>query len=248
MAKIIKIVLLFCFINTITAQVINIENKRFLKDTNGLVGNSTFNFTINQNVKQVMSLGINVHVQYLRNKHRVFAISDLLFIKAGEQDFVNSGYQHLRYNYKLANRITFEAFTQAQYNLALLLNKRYLAGAGLRFKLIKQPRLRLYAGSLYMYEFQSQNNDTLREYNSRISNYFTLSIGLKNIDFVTTAYYQPNINDIEDYRIANDSAFELEINKKLNFRAGINFLYDTRQPIGVPALTYIFKNGISFKF
>ncbi len=248
MVKFIKIVFLLCYINSLKAQVVNIENKRFLKDTNGFVGNANFNFSINQNVKQVVTVGVNIHTQYLHNKHRIFAISDLLFIKAGDNNFVNAGYQHLRYNYKMVNKITLEAFAQAQYNLALLLNERFLAGTGLRFKLIKKENIRLYAGSLYMYEYQNQNNDSIMEFNSRISSYFTININFKNIDFVTTTYYQPNINEIQDYRIANDSAFELKINKFLNFRAGINLLYDTRQPIGVPALTYILRNGIGFKF
>ncbi|MDX2172079.1 MAG: DUF481 domain-containing protein [Bacteroidota bacterium] len=248
MVRLINIVLLYCFFNTCLAQVINIESKRFIKDTNGFVGNANLNFSINQNVQQVMSLGINVHAQYLHNKQRILAISDLLFIKAGEKNFVNAGYQHLRYNYKIVNRLTLEAFVQAQYNLALLLNRRYLSGIGPRFKIIKKHKVKLYAGSLYMYEFQSQNNDSLQEYNHRVSSYFTLNVALKSIDFVTTTYFQPNINEVEDYRIANDSSFELQINKSLNFRAGINLLYDTRQPRGIPALSYIFKNGITFKF
>ena len=247
MFKFISIILFF-YVNSLVSQVINIENKRFLKDTNGFVGSANFNFTINQNKQQVLSLGINTHNQYLHNKHRVLAISDLLFIKAGENNFVNAGYQHLRYNYKILNRITIEAFAQAQYNLALLLNERYLVGVGPRFKIIKQPNIKLYAGSLYMYEYQNQNNDSIREFNHRQSSYFTLNINYKGVDFVTTTYYQPNINEIQDYRIANDSSFELQVNKFLNFRAGLNLLYDTRQPIGIPALTYIFKNGISFKF
>lgn len=248
MCKIIKTIVFFFLVKGCFAQVINIESKRFLKDTNGFVGSANLDFSVNKNVQEVLNLGINIHAQYLYNRHRILAISDLMFIKAGDKDFVNAGYQHLRYNYKIINRVTLEAFTQAQYNLALLLNKRYLAGAGPRFKLIKRSKVKLYAGSLYMFEYQVQNNDSIEEYNHRISTYVTFNVGLKSIDFVTTTYFQPNINDFEDYRIANDSSFELQINKSLNFRAGINLLYDTKQPRGIPALSYIYKNGITFKF
>ena len=125
------IVLFFQF--KITAQVINIESKRFLQDTNGFIGKADLNFNINQNISQVMSLGINIHSQYVHNRNRILAIGDLAFIKAGTQDFVNSGYQHLRYNYKLLNWLTWEAFIQAQYNRILLLDRRYLAGSGTAF-------------------------------------------------------------------------------------------------------------------
>lgn len=242
------LILYITFCGTFKAQVINIENKRFLNDTDGLVGKTDLNFNINQNVQQVMSLGINVHAQYVKHKHRLLAIGDLSFIKAAEQDFVNAGYQHLRYNYKLVNRVTWEVFVQAQYNKVLLLDRRYLAGTGPRLKVIKTELLRLYAAALYMYEYQSQNNDSIYGVHHRISAYFTFSCNFKKADFTNTTFFQPNLEEFADYRIASDSALEFIISNRLNFKAGFNLLYDTRQPAGIPALTYSLKNGLSYKF
>jgi hypothetical protein len=232
----------------ITSQVINIESKRFLQDTNGFIGKADVNFNINQNINQVMSLGINIHSQYVHNRNRILAIGDLAFIKAGAKDFVNSGYQHLRYNYKLLNWLTWEAFIQAQYNRILLLDRRYLAGTGPRFKLLKTKNVRAYTAVLYMYEYQSQNNDSLESYNNRISSYITIGMSFKKVEFATTTFYQPNLNNFNDYRIANDSAFEIIITNHFNFKVGFNLLYDTKQPIGIPDLTYILKNGLTYKF
>jgi putative salt-induced outer membrane protein YdiY len=239
---------LFFFQIKITAQVINIESKRFLQDTNGFIGKADLNFNINQNISQVISLGVNIHSQYVHNKHRILAIGDLAFIKAGKQDFVNSGYQHFRYNYKLSHILTWEAFVQAQYNRILLLDRRYLAGTGPRFKLIKQPNFRAYTAVLYMYEYQSQNNDSIEAYNNRISSYLTLSLSSKKVEFTSTTFYQPNLANFNDFRIANDTAFEIIITGHFNFKVGFNLLYDTKQPIGIPDLTYILKNGLSYKF
>ncbi|MBL7913075.1 MAG: DUF481 domain-containing protein [Bacteroidia bacterium] len=242
---------LFClsvFQIKITAQVINIESKRFLKDTNGFIGKADLNFNINQNTSQVISLGVNIHSQYVHNRHRVLAIGDLAFIKAGKQDFVNSGYQHFRYNYKLSQVLTWEAFVQAQYNRILLLDRRYLAGTGPRFKLVKQPNFRAYTAVLYMYEYQSQNNDSIESYNNRISSYLTLSLSSKKVEFTSTTFYQPNLANFDDFRIANDTAFEIIITGHFNFKVGFNLLYDTKQPIGIPDLTYTLKNGLSYKF
>ncbi|MGZ3901625.1 MAG: DUF481 domain-containing protein, partial [Bacteroidia bacterium] len=80
------------------------------------------------------------------------------------------------------------------------------------------------------------------------SAYVTLSIAYKKIEFTSTTFYQPNMADLNNYRIANDSSFELGINKSLNFKVGFNLLYDTRQPIGIPDLTYVLKNGLTYKF
>jgi hypothetical protein len=229
-------------------QVINIETKRFLNDTNGFVGRSDLNFNINQNVQQVMSFGINVHAQYQYNKHRLLGISDLALIKGANQDFLNNGYQHIRYSYKINKRITWENFIQGQYNLVLKLDKRYLAGSGPRFRIIKQKHFRLYAASLYMYEFQSQDQEKIIQYNHRNSSYLTFNIDYTKINFTTTVFYQPLLNNFSNYRIATDSNLGITLNAHFNFRIGFNLLYDTHQPPGIPALVYGMRNGISFRF
>lgn len=238
---------LLCSVS-LMAQVINIETKRFLNDTNGFVGRSDLNFNINQNVQQVMSFGINVHAQYQYNKHRILGISDLAIIKGANQDFLNNGYQHLRYSYKIAKLITWENFLQAQYNLVLKLDKRYLAGSGPRFRVIKKKHFRLYAASLYMYEFQSQDQERIIQYNHRSSSYISFNIDYDKFDFTTTGFYQPLLSDFNNYRIAIDSNLGITINTHFSFRVGFNMLYDTHQPPGIPDLVYGLRNGISLRF
>ena len=230
------------------AQVINIENKRFLNDTNGFIGRSDLNFNVTQNTQQVISLGINVHMQYQYNKHRFLAISDIAFIKAAQTDFVNNGYQHLRYSYKLNKHITWESFTQAQYNVVLKLDRRYLAGTGPRVKILKKNNFRIYTAALYMYEYQVQNNESIIQYNHRMSSYVTFNIGFNKLDFSNTTFYQPMLSNFNNFRIASDSNLDILLTGHFNFRVGFNMLYDTNQPPGIPALVYTLKNGLSFKF
>lgn len=243
-----RFLLLFLFPLFFDAQVINIESKRFLNDTNGFVGRSDLNFNITQNTQQVITFGVNVHMQYQHNKHRLLAISDLAFIKAAQTDFVNNGYQHLRYGYKIVDRITWETFGQAQYNLVLKLDKRYLAGTGPRFKVLKKKNVRLYVAALYMFEHQEQSNETIIQDNHRISSYITFNIGFNKLDLSNTTFYQPLLSDPNNYRIASDSNLDIVLTNHFNFRVGFNLLYDTHQPPGIPALVYSLKNGLSFKF
>lgn len=241
------IALCFCFI--LNAQVINVESKRFLNDTNGWVGKVDFNFQLTQNTQQIVSLGNNVHIQYQHNRHRFLILNDLNFVKAGNTDFVNAGFQHFRYNYKIVDRVTWEMFTQVQYNKILKLDLRFLSGTGPRFKLVKNKNVRLYFASLYMYEYEEITDESKASLNHRLSSYITFSISLgKNADLTSTTFYQPNFANFGDYRIANDSAFELIINKRLSFKTGFNLLYDTKQPAGIPELVYSLRNGLSFKF
>jgi hypothetical protein len=238
--------ILFAF--TSQAQVINIESRRFLHDTDGWVGKIEANFSAVQNIQQVVTVGCNIHAQYQKNRHRFLEISDLAFVKAGNKDFVNSGYQHFRYNYKINKWITGEAFVQAQYNKALLLDERYLAGIGPRFKLSKREHFRCYFAALYMYEYEWRDNYRMHNRNNRLSSYLTLSLFYQKFDITSTTFYQPNLGYIDDYRIANDTSLEILLTNKFNFKMGVVLLYDTRQPPGVPDLTYAVRNGISYKF
>jgi hypothetical protein len=241
--------ILVCISITSISQVINIENKRFLNDTNGWVGNIDFNFNVYNNTQQVLQFSNAIRVQYQKNKSRFIFLNDLNFIKAGNTDFANAGYQHFRYNYKVSKWLTMEAFTQTQYNPVLKLDFRYLLGAGPRLKLLKKENARIYIAALYMYEYDDIINDDVNLYEHRLSSYLTCSFSVfKTVELTSTTFYQPNINNVADYRIANDTGLEIHINKYLNFKSTFNMLYDTRQPLDIPDLVYSFKNGLSIKF
>jgi hypothetical protein len=243
------IIPLILFSFSASAQVINIEGKRFLNDTNGWVGNADFSFAVIQNTQQVLSFSNTLRVQYQKNRSRFILLNDINFIKAGATDFVNAGYQHFRYNYKIQRLLTLEAFTQTQYNPILKLDFRYLLGAGPRLRLLKRENARIYAAALYMYEFDDIKDDAVDLHEHRISSYVTFTLGLlKNCELISTTFYQPKVDDPSDYRIANDSSLEIHINKHLNFKSTFNLLYDTHQPSGVPQLVYHFRNGLSVKF
>lgn len=231
------------------SQIVNIENKRFLNDTNGWVGNTDFSFVLIQNTQQVMQFSNTLRLQYQKNRSRFLLLNDINFVKAGNNDFVNAGFQHFRYSYKASKHITFEAFMQTQYNPVLKLDFRYLVGVGPRLKLLKKEKARVYFASLYMYEYDDIVGEAVSLYEHRLSSYLTCTFDLtKHIEFVSTVFYQPNLQDVSDYRIANDSQLEFLINKHLAFKSGFNLLYDTKQPIGIPNLVYTFRNTLSIKF
>ena len=190
-----------------------------------------------------------IRVQYQKNRSRFILLNDLNFIKAGNTDFANAGYQHFRYNYKISKWVTMEAFTQTQYNPVLKLDFRYLLGAGPRLKLLKKENARIYIAALYMYEYDDIINDPINLYEHRLSSYVTCTFSIfKTLELTSTTFYQPNLKNTADYRIANDSGLEIHINKYLNFKSSFNMLYDTQQPLGIPDLVYSFRNGLSIKF
>lgn len=234
-----------------SAQVLNIESQRFLNDTDGWAGQAALNFSAQQNVNEVISFGNDVHVQYKKGKSRIIFLNDLNFSKSNGTSFVNTGYQHLRYNYKLANKphLTWEAFVQSQYNKPMKMDLRLVAGTGPRFRLAKTDRLHLYFAALYMFEHETDHADDLVYDDHRLSSYLSFSwTPFKNAEIVNTLYYQPAFADFNDYRIAEDFHFTIDISKHFGFGTVFSLLQDTKQPPGIPNLSWQLGQQLSFSF
>lgn len=232
------------------SQIINVESLRKVTDTSGWTGNTSLGFSLTKNTNTLIRLNNNIHVQYKMNKHLALFVNNLGFERAGEQSFVNNGSQHLRYNYKVFDDITLEAFVQSQYNSIAKIKFRGLAGTGPRFKLLGLDKYRLYLGTLVMYEHEELNEETLiinRDW--RASTYLSLSFfPTDNISFVSTSYYQPILNQFQDYRIASENSFVLGILEKLSLTVTYTLTFDATPATDVPDTFYNLSTGLLYAF
>ena len=232
-----------------SAQVLNIESARFVTDTDGWVGHLGFSFIAVQNTRQVISFGNDAQLQYRKHRSRYLLVSNVALERAGGQDFVNTGFQHLRYNYYVNDWLTWELFVQEQYNKVLKMDSRFVVGTGPRLTLFYRDRYRMHLGVIYIHEDEKVTGETTEYHDHRISTYLSFSWNVgKNTELVSTTFYQPNVKDLQDYRIATNNFLEIDIHKHLAFRTGFDLLYDTKQPQGIPNLTYTYRNSLDWKF
>ncbi len=65
-------------------------------------------------------------MQYRKGASALILLNDLSLMTVDDDDLVNSGFQHLRYNYtvKDSSFFTLEAFMQHQYNTIKLMERR----------------------------------------------------------------------------------------------------------------------------
>jgi hypothetical protein len=233
----------------IEAQVLNVESQRFQSDSAGWIGNLGLSFSVQQNVVQFISIGNNAQVQYKKGRSRFLFLSNVAFTQIGGTNFDNTGFQHIRYNYKINERVTWEALVQAQYNQILKMDYRLITGTGPRIKVFKNENFATHIGIIYLYEDEKITDVKDPVFDSRLSIYLSLAWKIsKDIEFISTTFYQPNLVDISDYRIATNNLFEIDIHKHFTFKTGFDLLYDTRQPAGIPNLTYNYMNSLSWKF
>ena len=183
------------------AQVLNIEQERLVTDTTGWAGTADLKFAYFKNKTEFWSAGADLHLQYKTKKSLYLWLTDYSLARSSGESFANSGVQHLRYNYKILDWFTAEAFTQAQFNEVLNVKFRWLLGGGPRFKIVKTKPFRLYGATLYMYEYEELADTSVIHRDHRLSSYLSMTLKIKdNLSLINTTYYQPKFADFSDFR------------------------------------------------
>lgn len=235
----------------IFAQVLNVESLRFLNDTDGWMGQVRLSFAAENNGNEVYNFGNTVHVQYKKGRSRLILLNNLDLEKANGEDFINTGYQHVRYNYRLGDDSpwTAEAFVQSQYNKPMKMDFRGCAGVGPRYRLFKRDNFHCYLAALYMYEHEIDDGGRAVYDDHRLDSYLSFSWKMaKNLEIVNTVYYQPLFADFNDYRISEDFIFTANFTKHFGIGTVFGLLKDTKQPPGVPELSWHFGQSLTYAF
>jgi len=233
----------------VQGQVMNIEQERISTDTTGWAGTAQVSFQYFKNKAEVWNAGGHLHLQYKTKKSLFLALSDYVLSKSAGDDFANAGIQHLRYNYKINDWFTAEAFTQAQYNKLLNVDFRWLLGAGPRFKVVKTKPFRMYAAALYMYEYEELADTSLIHRDHRLSSYVSLTLKLrKNLTLLNTTYFQPKFTDFSDFRLSSQTDMKIAISKHFAFKLSYVYFFDAAPAENVPNETHALQNSLSFEF
>lgn len=254
MKKIVQnILLFFLFVLPLTkanAQIFNIEDRRgTFSDSTGMYENLNLGFGLIKNTKSVVDIRGTFQIEVL-HKNRIFlSISKFHFVKAGGDEFVNEGFQHLRYNRMLDKTFDFETFGQVQYNTLVFINLRALAGSGFKIRLVNNEKQKFNVGVSVMYEYNEEAENNVTRSDVRISNYMSMAFEISSYaTFSSTTYFQPLHNKIQDYRLSTNSTLRLKFLGSVDFITTFSLNYDRRVPDNYPHTIYSLSNGISYSF
>ncbi len=234
---------------SVKAQVMNIEQERISTDTTGWAGTTQLSFQFIKNKAEVWNAGGHLHLQYKTKKSLYLCLTDYILSKSAGSDYANAGIQHFRYNYKITDWFTAEAFTQVQFNRLLNVDFRWLLGGGPRFKVVKTKPFRLYAAALYMYEYEELHDTSLINRDHRLSAYVSLTLKLRsNLSLINTTYFQPKFSNFSDYRLSSQTDLKIGISKHFSFKTTYIYYFDAFPAIGAPRETQALSNSLSFDF
>ncbi|MEL6924908.1 MAG: DUF481 domain-containing protein [Bacteroidota bacterium] len=226
------------------AQIINIEDKRSRQpDTTAWYGNVDLGFNVYENNGAVYTLKGGLLLEFQRRKNLYLIVNQFNLVKASGANFVNDGFQHVRYNYNLRPRVVYEAFAQAQYNERVRIRFRGLLGTGLRFQIFEEQPI--FFGTSYMYEYEEESKSEGIRRGHRWSSYLSFRYGpTDNFLLANTSYFQPLFDQFNDFRLSSQTSILLRVSDRLNFKSSFSITFDTQVPEGVPSTIYRFNNGI----
>ena len=227
------------------SQIVNMESQRFHTDTTGWNGSVSGNLSLNNYGQQVLAVNANAHVQYQTKKSLYLLLGSYGFLKGDAQAFIDYGFLHFRYNYKIGPVLRWEAFTQVQQNAITKIQSRILVGTGPRFKIVGSKKIHLYAASLVMNETDKETckQEYMNEWRSSSYVSFTY-LPNDRTEFTTTNYYQPVFFDGKDYRLMNMVNLKIKASKKISVNLNWTYQFDSTPAEGVQKDTYNFSTGI----
>jgi len=262
-----RLLILLLFISLFSGRpvsgqtVINTEVLRLTPDSQRVRGSLALNLGMSRNkAGRFFRPGFNGRLVIQSDKNRFMVLSGYALTRFTDVDepgepvtiFNERGFGHLRFNRNLSDQITWEAFSQYQFDQVQEIDRRILLGTGPRIRISKTASGFLFGGLQYMYEYEetsAQEGTIVYNKHHRLSTY--LSGGRAFNEHVSgnlTAYFQPRPDLWSDYRISATGSLTAKLSGGFGFSLNANYVYDARPPVTVPTVMYDFGAGLTFNW
>lgn len=240
-------------IGAYSQTIINAEQLYFTKDSLAFSIKASYSGNRGNAVTDKFKLAPSFLVVGKKNDLKVFGGYSVL--STSNKSYLNNGFAHIRHNYKLTTRLKTFEFYQIQFNEVLLLNKREVFGAGLRYGLLKKDSISFDLGIGAMHESEFLNPAKLLV--SEVRNTFLIRatavssfawILNKYIRLNNVLYYQPDVKQMNDYRILNDFRFTTKITANFNISTSLTIRYDSKPPEALTNFDSKMNVGLTYRF
>ena len=170
--------------------------------------------------------------------------------EASGQRNTNKTYVHLRLIHTLAGPLNWESFLQSETNEFTNVEKRRLGGLGLRYHFFGSQVGDLFFGVGGFYEKISYSTEIdTREKNTRINTYIAY---VKEFDnghkFTYVAYYQPKIDNFEDYITSHGIEMKFHIVKQFFLKLNLYYDVDSTPALGIEKVDFSQRTILSYEF
>ena len=214
----------------------------------GLTGNFDLGLNYTQNIDKTLQFN-NVFLANYKYKKSVISLNNnISFIsKTGQEEVLNKGVQDLKYSLN-TNRLGADLTLQHLYDISRSIQRRWTTGIGLSYAVVKSDIEKVRLGVSYLRERETPIAGE-KEMNNRMNGGVDFTIKLiDNVELLSKNYYQPNIENIGDFRWKTNLSLRITINSHFLFSLNSTFNYDSYPKLDIPEMDYQLINSFSFTF
>lgn len=137
----------------------------------------------------------------------------------------STGFTNFRVHYMATDNIQLQGFYQTQFNSALELNNRSLAGMNLAKKFKTEEFLYNLTTGLFNEDEQYSDLSEKKLIRGNIATSVTTEVS--DVDIHLTLYYQPALSAFNDYRMLGELSLQFPISEQLEFEIESALRYDS---------------------
>ncbi|MBL3656678.1 DUF481 domain-containing protein [Fulvivirga sediminis] len=254
----------FLITHLASAQILKVDKGSIDSDSsNYFMGSINIDFNLNNKSataeKNITYTGLegSSDLVYVGNRHAYILINDISYIKSTGGPLISSGYTHFRINFLRKRKLSYESFSQVQYDNGRQMPFRFLQGAGIKIRLKKSGKNKIFMGIGAMYERENWNSlETEGKIISKniwkTSNYITSKLTInENVDFNIIVYYQGGYDyddEVFRHRVSGDAVLNIKLTDKLAFNTSFTAQYEDKPIIPINNFVYSLTNGFKFTF
>ncbi|CAI8205779.1 MAG: Uncharacterised protein [Cryomorphaceae bacterium] len=216
--------------------------------TDGFSGNFDLGLNYTKNIDNILQFN-NVFLANYKHKKLVLSLNNnISFIsQTGKEEMLNKGVQDLKYSFN-TNNLGADLTLQHLYDISRSIKKRWTAGIGISYGIMKSDVEKARLGVSYLRETETPMKGE-QEMNTRMSSGidFTIKI-LDNVELISKNNYQPNIKNIGDFRWKTNLLLRITINSHFLFSLNNTFNYDSYPKLDIPEMDYQLINSLSYTF
>ena len=240
------------------AQVLNIEKERLDQDTLSELkiklsaDLKLYNRSVGDNDQtKGLNFSLDISTIYEPGKHAYIFIAELDYERANSLGLLDFGYVHGRVNWMKEKKLSYETFVQISYDNSRGLDMRTLLGGDLRYRLLKNKHIEVYASTGIMYEKEDwqhpYNDDVLTSNILKSTNYLKIQYKINDmLDLNNVLYYQVGLDDkVGRNRIQNWLILNTKLSKTLSLKNSFVIAYEDKPIVPITKFIYTLKTGIA---
>jgi len=220
----------------------------------GLSGGVKGSFTTKRGNTVSDEYSAGVRIQYDNNSsYVVWSDLSLSYAKASGVTNTNKTFAHIRYIHVLPflkKSLNWESFVQSQTDKFTKIQKRLLAGLGLRYHSDLKAYGNIYFGvGTFAEHIKYTTNVDPSEDNVRLNIYIAYKNQLtENVRLSYVGYYQPRVDIFSDAIFSNSAELRVKIYKQLSINFELTYNQDTKPAVGVEKYDFFQKTSFVYDF